>query len=55
MTCLFSHPPPDADLFDMQHLEELLAGIVGRGVDLVSYRGLDPRLDQDILRDKVLL
>lgn len=52
---LLVQPPADADLFDMLRLEELLASIVGRSVDLVSYRGLDPRLDQDILRDKVLL
>ena len=25
------------------------------GADLVSYRGLDPRRDRDILRDTVLL
>lgn len=49
------HPPPEADLFDMQRLEMTLASIVGRHVDVVSYRGLDPILDQDILREKVLL
>lgn len=48
-------PPVSTDLFDMLHLQEVLSGIVGRDVDLVSYRGLDPRLDQDILRDRVLL
>ncbi len=48
-------PPDDADLFDMLRLEELLESLVGRDVDLVSYRGLDSHLDQDILRDRVLL
>ena len=48
-------PPAAADLFDMIRLQEVLSRIVGRDVDLVSYRGLDSRLDQDILRDKVLL
>jgi predicted nucleotidyltransferase len=48
-------PPIGADVFDMVRLEEALEVIVGRGVDLVSSRGLDPRLDRDILRDRVLL
>lgn len=52
---LLVQPPAGADMFDMLRLEEALAGVLGRDVDLVSYRGLDPRLDQDILRDKVLL
>lgn len=48
-------PPPGADLFDMLHMEEVLEAVLGRRVDLVSYRGLDPRRDRDIFRDKVLL
>lgn len=52
---LLVQPPADADVFDMLRLEETLAGIVGTDVDLVSYRGLDSRLDQDVFRDKVLL
>ena len=52
---LIVQPPAGADQFDMIHLEETLANILGRDIDLVSYRGLDPRLDQDILRDRVLL
>jgi predicted nucleotidyltransferase len=52
---LLVKPPDDADLFDMVRLEEALEAILGRGVDLVSYRGLDPKRDRDILRDKVLL
>lgn len=52
---LLVQPPADADVFDMLQLEETLSGILGRDVDLVSDRGLDSRLDQDILRDKVLL
>jgi predicted nucleotidyltransferase len=52
---LLVQPPAQADAFDLVRLEEILSGILGRSVDLVSYRGLDPRLDQDILRDSVLL
>ena len=48
-------PPNDADLFDLQRLEDTFEAIIGRKVDVVSYRGLDPRLDSDILREKVLL
>lgn len=48
-------PPPGADLFDMLHMEEVLEAVLGRRIDLVSYRGLDPRRDRDIFRDKVLL
>lgn len=52
---LLVRPPADADLFDMLRLEGSLEAILGRSVDLVSYRGLDPERDRDILRDKVLL
>lgn len=52
---LLVQPPVDADISDMVRLEEDLSSIVGRAVDIVSYRGLDPHLDQDILRDKVLV
>lgn len=52
---LLVQPPAGTDVFDMLHLQEILAVVLGRDIDLVSYRGLDPRLDHDILRDKVLL
>lgn len=52
---LLVQPPADADLFDMVRLEDALAAVLGKDVDLVSCRGLDPRLDRDILRDMVLL
>lgn len=52
---LLVQPPADADLFDMLRLEEALASVLGRNVDLVSYRGLDSRLDRDIIFDTVLL
>ncbi|HTL42515.1 MAG TPA: nucleotidyltransferase domain-containing protein [Pseudolysinimonas sp.] len=52
---LLVQPPAGADLFDMARLEEALESVLGRGVDLVSYRGLDSRRDRDILRDRVAL
>lgn len=52
---LIVQPPASATLSDLVCLEETLEIILGRDVDLVSYRGLDPHLDQDILRDAVLL
>lgn len=48
-------PPDNADLFDMVRLEADLSRIMGKEVDLISNRGLDPEIDQDILRDRVLL
>ena len=52
---LLVQPPDGADLFDMLRLEEAFEEILGRDVDVVSYRGLDPQRDRDILREKVLL
>jgi predicted nucleotidyltransferase len=52
---LLVQPPPGTDLFDMLRLEEAIETVLGRRVDLVSYRGLDPKRDRDILRDRVLL
>lgn len=48
-------PPEGADLFDMIHLEESLSTILGREIDLVSSRGLDPHKDRDVFKDKVVL
>ena len=52
---LLVQTPVGADLFDMLRLEEAFETVLGRDVDLVSYGGLDPHLDRDILRDAVLL
>lgn len=52
---LIVQPPANADMFDMLRLEEAFESVLGRPVDLVSYRGLDPRLDADIIREKVLI
>ncbi|MBN9612827.1 MAG: nucleotidyltransferase domain-containing protein [Actinobacteria bacterium] len=52
---LLVQPSAETDLFEMLRLEQALERIVGREVDLVSYRGLDPELDRDIVADTVLL
>lgn len=52
---LLVQPREGADLFEMHRLEEDLAAVLGRDVDVVSYRGLDPVLDKDILHDRVTL
>jgi uncharacterized protein len=48
-------PPPGANLFDLAALQEAFTRILGREVDLVTYGGLDPVLDRDILRDTELV
>ena len=48
-------PPEGATLSELMQLEEAFTAILGRDVDLVSYRGLDPELDRDILRNSVLV
>ena len=44
-------PRHTIDLFDFGHLETELSGLFGRRVDLVSKRGLNPRMAPHILRD----
>ena len=48
-------PPEGATLFDLMNLEDAFARILGRDIDVVSYRGLHPQLDKDILKDTVLV
>lgn len=48
-------PPPGASLVDLASLRETFGRILGREVDLVTYGGLDPELDRDILRDTELV
>lgn len=52
---LLVEPPSGASLFDLAALQETLTRIFGRQVDLVTYGGLDPQLDRDILQDTVLV
>ena len=48
-------PPSGASLSDLAALREAFTRVLGREVDLVTYGGLDPELDRDILRDTVLV
>lgn len=48
-------PPSGASLSDLAALQEAFTRILGREVDLVTYGGLDPEVDRDILQDVVLV
>ncbi len=48
-------PPPGTSVAGMVAVTALLEQILGRSVDLVSYRGLKPVLDDDVRREAVLL
>ncbi|AOP52156.1 hypothetical protein BLSMQ_0438 [Brevibacterium aurantiacum] len=48
-------PPPGTSSFDFVEFKQLVEKVLGREIDLISYSGLDPVLDADILHDKRLL
>ncbi|MCI4012662.1 nucleotidyltransferase domain-containing protein [Brevibacterium sp. ZH18] len=52
---LLVQPPPGTSSFDFVEFKQMLEEVLGREVDLVSFGGLDPLLDSDILHDKRLL
>ncbi|CAN5220061.1 hypothetical protein BH09ACT6_BH09ACT6_15610 [soil metagenome] len=52
---LLIEPPAGTSIGDLLAVRELFSHIVGRPVDLVTYRGLKPQLDDDIRREAVLL
>ncbi|MDR2722903.1 MAG: nucleotidyltransferase domain-containing protein [Cellulomonadaceae bacterium] len=52
---LLVEPPQGATILDLLDLKDRLAAIVGRAVDLVTYGGLKPTLDDDILAEAVPL
>ena len=52
---LIVRPPAGATIEDVTDLQALLARVVGRSVDLVSYGGLKPGLEDDVLREAVPL
>jgi len=47
--------PAGTSTFDFLRFRQLIENVLGRGVDLVSYGGLKPVLDDDIRREAVLL
>lgn len=48
-------PPARASLVDLSALQQTFSRILGRQVDMITYGGLDPVLDRDILRDMELV
>lgn len=52
---LLVEPPPQATMSDLIRLREIFERVLGRPVDLVSYGGLTPGIDDDITRELVLL
>lgn len=52
---LLVEAPEDTSSFDFVRFKQLIEQVLGRPVDLVSYGGLKPRLDDDIRQDAVLL
>ncbi|HPU13233.1 MAG TPA: nucleotidyltransferase domain-containing protein [Aeromicrobium sp.] len=47
--------PVGTSSFGFVRFKQLLEQVLGRGVDLVEYGGLKPGLDDDIVREAVLL
>lgn len=52
---LLVRPPRGAVLGDLERLRSLLSELLGRNVDVVSYGGLKPKIDDDIRREAILL
>jgi len=52
---LLVRPPKGATLGDFEKLRLILSELLGRQVDVVSYGGLKPAIDDDIRREAILL
>ncbi len=52
---LLVRQPPGTSISGMVALRDLFARVLGRSVDLITYGGLKPRIDDDIRREAVLL
>ncbi|WP_019876383.1 nucleotidyltransferase domain-containing protein [Sporichthya polymorpha] len=52
---LLVKPPRGTSISAMRDLQETFEQILGRSVDLVSYGGLKPRIDDDVRREAVRL
>lgn len=47
--------PPDMSSFEFIRFKQMNEKVLGREIDLISYGGLKPKMDDDIRRDAVLL
>lgn len=52
---LLVESPADVSSFDFIRFKHLIEHVLGRSIDLVDYASLTPGLDDDIVRDAVLL
>jgi predicted nucleotidyltransferase len=52
---LLVEAPEGTSSFEFVRFKQLLEQVLGRPIDLVDYRGLKPKLDDDIRRDAVVL
>lgn len=52
---LLVEAPDGASSFDLIRFKQLIEQVLGREIDLVTYGGLQPKLDDDIRREAVLL
>lgn len=52
---LLVQAPPRTSSFEFLRFKQRLESVLGRKIDLIDYRGLKPRLDDDIKRDAVPL
>ena len=52
---LIVEAPPGTSSFEFVRFKQLIEQVLGREIDLISYGGLKPTMDDDIRRDAVLL
>lgn len=52
---LLVEAPPGTSSFAFIRFKQLIEQVLGREIDLISYGGLKPKMDDDIRRDAVLL
>jgi predicted nucleotidyltransferase len=52
---LLVRPPKGAIVSDLEKLRSILTELLGKDVDVVSYGGLKPKIDDDIRREAILL
>lgn len=52
---LLVEAPPGTSSFAFIRFKQLIEQVLGREIDLITYGGLKPKMDDDIRRDAVLL